>query len=96
MVAVQSIAIPAHASLDFASLGYHLMLEQARASIAPGQTLSLVLRFADGGMLRIAASVRPPDGTPAARTAPGSMPGMPDMPGMSGMSGMPGMSNTPK
>ena len=43
-----------------------------------------------GGTLRIAASVRSPDGTPAARTAPGSMPGMPDM------SGMPGLSNTPK
>jgi hypothetical protein len=83
---VEAIAIPPHSSLDFASLGYHLMLTQARGAVQPGQSLALTLQFADGGTLQVSAAVKPPaTPTGAAHTGKG-MPGMPDMPNMPGMS----------
>jgi hypothetical protein len=76
MVPIEAITIAPHSTLDFASLGYHLMLTQARAPVQPGQSLPLTLQFADGGTLQVLAAVKPP------ATASG-MPGMTDMPGMS-------------
>jgi hypothetical protein len=86
MVPVAGISVPAHATLDFASLGYHLMLTQARQPVQPGQQLPLRLQFADGGTLDVNAQVKPP-------TAQPSMPAMPGVPGMPGMKNMPGMSH---
>lgn len=93
MVPVAAIAVPAHATLDFASLGYHLMLMQARHDVQPGQQVPLTLQFADGGTLRISAQVRPPNGQPdSAHSDSSNMPGMENMPGMKNM---PGMEKTP-
>jgi copper(I)-binding protein len=82
MLAVPSIAIAAHSTLNFAALGYHLMLQQPRSAVAPGKPLALTLHFADGGTLRISAEVRAPSGQPSKPPA-AAMPGMPGMPGMS-------------
>ncbi|HWG75184.1 MAG TPA: copper chaperone PCu(A)C [Steroidobacteraceae bacterium] len=82
MVPVAAIAVPAHSTLDFASLGYHLMLMQARQSVQPGQHLPLTLQFADGGTLQISAQVKPPSAQPDSS----SMKDMKDMKGMPGMS----------
>lgn len=93
MVPVAAIPVPAHSTLDFASLGYHLMLMQARQTVQPGLQLPLTLQFADGGTLRISAQVRPPDAQPDSAHADSSnMPGMQNMPGMPNM---PGMQKTP-
>ncbi|HEX4052309.1 MAG TPA: copper chaperone PCu(A)C [Steroidobacteraceae bacterium] len=87
MVPVAAIPVPAHATLDFASLGYHLMLMQARQPVQPGQQLPLTLQFADGGTLQISAQVKPPTWVPPSAHAGATMPGMPDMPGMGKMPG---------
>ena len=81
MVPVAGITVPAHGTLDFASLGYHLMLMQARTAVHPGQQVPLRLQFADGGVLRVRAEVKPPTAQPGAAAAKG-MPGMANMPGM--------------
>lgn len=77
MVAVATIPVAAHSTLNFASLGYHLMLMQARQAVQPGQHLPLTLQFADGGTLQVSAQVKPPSAQPDS----------------SGMKGMPGMSH---
>ncbi|HEY7929566.1 MAG TPA: copper chaperone PCu(A)C [Steroidobacteraceae bacterium] len=76
MVAVAGISVPAHSTLNFESLGYHLMLMQARQAVAPGQQVALTLQFADGGTLHISAQVKPPTAQPSSDA------GMKDMPGM--------------
>jgi hypothetical protein len=96
MVPVAAIPVPAHTTVDFASLGYHLMLMQARQPVQPGQQLPLTLRFADGGTLRISAQVKPPNAQPdSAHSGSSNMPGMENMPGMPGMPNMPGVKKTP-
>jgi hypothetical protein len=85
MVPVAAISVPAHSTLDFASLGYHLMLMQARHPVQPGQQLPLTLQFADGGTLQISAQVKPPTWVPPSAHAGATMPGMPGMPGMDKM-----------
>ncbi|HTT04260.1 MAG TPA: copper chaperone PCu(A)C [Steroidobacteraceae bacterium] len=77
MVAVPGIAVPPHSTLNFASLGYHLMLMQARQAVKPGQQVALTLQFADGGTLHISAQVKPPT------AQSGTAAGMQNMPGMS-------------
>lgn len=90
MVPVSSISLAPHTTLDFASLGYHLMLTQTRASVQPGQSVPLTLRFADGGTLQVSAAVKPPAAEPGAAPAGKGMQGMP---GMADMPNMPGMSH---
>jgi len=85
MVPVAALSVPPHATLDFASLGYHLMLTHARHPVQPVAQVPLTLQFADGGTLTLTAEVKPPAAQPAKSGKPGmhGMPGMPDMPGMS-------------
>ena len=83
MVPVPSITVPAHATLDFAAHGYHLMLMQPLRTVKPGMQVPLVLQFAGGGSLHVAAEVKPPAAQPDSGHAMKGMPGMADMPGMS-------------
>jgi periplasmic copper chaperone A len=77
MVPVARINLAAHATLNFESLGYHLMLMQPRASVAPGDHVPVTLHFADGGSLTASFEVRKPAaGAPDAKS-------MANMPGMS-------------
>jgi copper(I)-binding protein len=64
---VAFIAVPAHASVPLSPGGYHLMLEHLRRPLRLGETVSVRLRFADGGTL---------PATLAVRSGGGAMPGM--------------------
>ena len=59
MVGVDGMAVPAHGSAALAPGGYHFMLMRPRHSIAPGDTVHLRLRFADGSSLESGFVVRP-------------------------------------
>ncbi len=58
MVAVKSVAVPAHGSVSFAPGGYHLMCMQPSATLKPGTTVPVTLTFADGGTLTADFPVR--------------------------------------
>jgi copper(I)-binding protein len=75
MLPVNKITVAAHSSLEFVTLGYHLMLEQPRRVLQPGDQVSVTLQFAGSAAVTATLVVRPPD-------AGGDMPDMPDMPGM--------------
>jgi copper(I)-binding protein len=75
MLPVNKITVDAHSSLNFAALGYHLMLQQPKRMLQPGDQVSVTLQFAGNPAVTATLAVRAPD-------AGGDMPGMPDMPGM--------------
>ena len=58
MVAVKSVAVPAHGSVSFAPGGYHLMCMKPAATLKPGTTVPVRLTFADGGTLSADFPVR--------------------------------------
>jgi copper(I)-binding protein len=58
MVMVKQVTVPPHGTLSFAPGGYHLMCMQPAASIQPGGTVPVTLRFADGGSLTADFAVR--------------------------------------
>ncbi len=72
MLAVDKIVIPAHSSVAFATEGYHLMLEQPKRALGPGDRAAITLRFSDGPPLTVQFALRKPDAGAA----------MPSMPGM--------------
>lgn len=76
MTTVEHITIPAHATLSFASAGYHLMLMQPTRTLSPGDHVALTLRFAGGQSRTILVELRRPDGGST------GVPGMRAMPGM--------------
>ena len=51
MVPVKSVDVPAHGSVSFAPGGYHLMCMSPAATMKPGTSVPVTLRFADGGTL---------------------------------------------
>jgi len=59
MLPVERITIEAHTTLDFASLGYHLMLMQESKPLRPGDRVPITLRFEDGATLTVSFEVRP-------------------------------------
>jgi|GEM_PF-357605 len=69
MAPVDKLTIPAHATLKFASEGYHLMLQQPRRSLHPGDHVAVTLNFSDSPALTTLVELRNPD-------AAGTMPGM--------------------
>jgi len=76
MEPVREIAVAAHASLAFATHGYHLMLLHPTRPLKPGDHVPVTLNFAGGAALTVQFELRSPDtGAGAAH--------MPDMPGMS-------------
>ena len=60
MVMVDKLTVPAHGSVSIAPGGYHLMLEDAKHAIAPGNTVHLQLHFSDGETLDAPFAVKPP------------------------------------
>lgn len=59
MQAVSGMEIPAHSEAALAPGGYHLMLSEPRRAIRPGDTVKLILHFADGAALQADFPVRP-------------------------------------
>ena len=51
MMPVKSVPVPAHQSLSFAPGGYHLMCMAPTASLKPGNSVPVTLKFEDGGTL---------------------------------------------
>ncbi|QGZ61893.1 copper chaperone PCu(A)C [Paraburkholderia acidisoli] len=62
MVMVHKATVPAHGTLAIAPGGYHLMLEQAKHKIAPGDTVNVKLHFSDGETLDTPFAVKSPAG----------------------------------
>jgi len=48
---VDSLTVPAHGQVALAPGGYHFMLMDAGKPVQPGQTVQVVLHFADGSTL---------------------------------------------
>jgi copper(I)-binding protein len=72
MMRVEKIIVAAHSRLEFASQGYHLMLERPKRTLKPGDRVPVTLHFAGGAALSVAFELR----------QPGAGADMPDMPGM--------------
>jgi periplasmic copper chaperone A len=77
MIAVTAVVIAAHGSVQFAPGGYHMMLEQPRHTLRPGDQVPIALAFSDGTSLQVSFEVRAPNGAPGAHAD-----GMDAMPGM--------------
>lgn len=60
MTMVDKVTVPAHGSVSFAPGGYHLMLEEAKHKIAPGDTVRIKLHFSDGATLDTPFAVKSP------------------------------------
>ncbi len=58
MVRVDKVPVPAHARVQFAPRGYHLMCMQPSAELKPGQQVTVRLHFADGTTLAQPFKVR--------------------------------------
>ena len=56
---VAKLRVPAHGEVRLAPGGYHLMLMKARHHIAPGDTVTIQLMFADGRSLTVTLPVKP-------------------------------------
>ena len=60
MVMVDKLTVPAHGQVAIAPGGYHVMLEDAKHKIAPGDTVHLTLKFSDGEALDTPFAVKSP------------------------------------
>jgi periplasmic copper chaperone A len=60
MVMVDKLTVPAHGEAQIAPGGYHLMLEDAKHTVAPGDTVHLKLHFSDGETIDTAFPVKSP------------------------------------
>lgn len=58
MVPVPSVPIPAHGKVQFAPGGYHLMCMSPRPAMAPGKSVPVTLRLANGETLSASFPVR--------------------------------------
>ena len=58
MQEVESVAVPAGATVSFAPGGYHVMLMDLVAPLEVGQTIPLTLTFAKAGTIEVTATVR--------------------------------------
>lgn len=58
MTMVPSVPVPAHGNIRFAPGGYHLMCMKPAASMVPGHTVPVTLRFGDGETLSADFPVR--------------------------------------
>ena len=57
---VSTLTIPPHSTLAFEVQGYHLMLEQAKQPIKPGDHIIITLQFASGPSIPVQFEVRAP------------------------------------
>ncbi len=62
MADVQSVAVPAHGSVDFASGGYHLMCMQPKMQV--GGRVEVTLKFFGGGSMKVVVPVYGVAGAP--------------------------------
>lgn len=60
MVMVDKLTVPAHGQASIAPGGYHVMLEDAKHKVAPGDTVHLKLKFSDGETLDAPFAVKSP------------------------------------
>jgi hypothetical protein len=60
MVMVDKLTVPAHGQVAIAPGGYHVMLEDAKHKVAPGDTVHLMLKFSDGETLDTPFAVKSP------------------------------------
>ncbi|MBB5419741.1 copper(I)-binding protein [Paraburkholderia atlantica] len=60
MVMVDKLTVPAHGQVAITPGGYHLMLEDAKHKVAPGDTVHLTLKFSDGETLSAPFAVKAP------------------------------------
>ncbi|MFL9863847.1 copper chaperone PCu(A)C [Paraburkholderia fungorum] len=60
MVMVDKLTVPAHGQVAIAPGGYHVMLEDAKHKVAPGDTVHLTLKFSDGETLDTPFAVKSP------------------------------------
>lgn len=58
MSPVKNVRIPAHGSLEFTPGGYHLMCMSPTATLSPGKSVPVTLKFADGKSLTVDFPVR--------------------------------------
>lgn len=58
MTMVQDIDVPAHGQVVFAPGGYHLMCMSPTPVMVPGHSVSVTLRFKDGGAITASFPVR--------------------------------------
>jgi periplasmic copper chaperone A len=63
MVMVDKLTVPAHGQVAISPGGYHVMLEDAKHKIAPGDIVHLKLQFSDGETLNTPFAVKPPSQT---------------------------------
>jgi len=81
MTPVDHIGVAPHSSLEFAAQGYHLMLSHPTRALKPGDSVTCVLKFADGAVLTVPFALRAP-GDVGDVGGKSDMSDMPDMPGM--------------
>jgi periplasmic copper chaperone A len=62
MRSVKGIVIPAHGSVSFTPGGYHLMCMSPAAALAPGASVPVTLKFADGRTVTSNFAVRSTSG----------------------------------
>ncbi|WP_341314758.1 copper chaperone PCu(A)C [Paraburkholderia sp. IMGN_8] len=60
MVMVDKLTVPAHGQVAIAPGGYHVMLEDAKHTVKPGDTVHLTLKFSDGETLDTPFTVKSP------------------------------------
>jgi periplasmic copper chaperone A len=65
MAPVDRITVAAHATLEFASQGYHLMLKAPTIALNPGDHVSITLSFDGGIQIAVPFEIRRPDGSAA-------------------------------
>jgi copper(I)-binding protein len=63
MVMVDKLAIPAHGKVRFSPGNYHVMLEQPKRPLKPGDRIELQLKFSDGETVAAPLPVKPPGTT---------------------------------
>jgi copper(I)-binding protein len=74
MTMVSSLTIPAHGSVSLAPAGYHLMLMQPHAPVKPGDSVRLILSFADHSTLPTDFIARPANAIDDGQTPQASSP----------------------
>ncbi len=62
MLPVKSVQVAAHGSVSFAPGGYHLMCMSPAATLSPGKTVPITLKFADGKSITADFAVHGADG----------------------------------
>jgi copper(I)-binding protein len=67
MTPVMAISVKPHATLEFASQGYHLMLMQPKKPLKPGDRIVMTLKFASGAPIRTQFELRAPGSTAPSR-----------------------------